>query len=164
MLLLVVGVGVVVGVTGKHDPTDDEADNDAWIPDDEAATWTAGVAAVWGLIGFLLALPRVEVIAVSYLGIRANFRSSLLQRQADVAIVYFGYCNVRPLGALHSDVVLSQRIAMLEAWSNVRPLGALQFDVALSIVDWVPFYGYAGLEAWSNVNQHLMLQFMFNVV
>ncbi len=48
------------------------------------------------------------------------FRSSLLQRQADVAIVYFGYCNVRPLGALQSDVALCQRIAMLEAWSNVN--------------------------------------------
>jgi hypothetical protein len=44
----------------------------------------------------------------------------LLQRQADVAIVYFGYCNVRPLGALQSDVALCQRIAMLEAWSNVN--------------------------------------------
>jgi hypothetical protein len=35
MLLLVVGI---VGVTGKHEPTDDEADKDARIPDDEAAT------------------------------------------------------------------------------------------------------------------------------
>jgi hypothetical protein len=46
--------------------------------------------------------------------------SSLLQRQADVAIVYFGYYNVRPLGALQSDIALCQRIAMLEAWSNVN--------------------------------------------
>jgi hypothetical protein len=64
-----------------------------------------------------------------YLSPRAK---KLLQRQADVAIVYFGYCNVRLLGALQSDVALCQRIAMLEAWSNVRPLGALQSDVALS--------------------------------
>lgn len=35
MLLLVVGID---GVTGKHEPTDDEADNDARIPNDEAAT------------------------------------------------------------------------------------------------------------------------------
>ncbi len=73
-------------------------------------------------------------------------RSSLLQRQADVAIVYFGYCNVRPLDALQSDVALRQRIAMLEAWSNVRPLGALQSDVALC-------QRIAMLEAWSNVNE-----------
>ncbi len=77
--------------------------------------------------------------------------SSLLQRQADVAIVYFGYCNVRPLGALQSDVALCQRIAMLEAWSNVRPLGALQSDVALS--QRTESLSTAMLEAWSNVNE-----------
>jgi hypothetical protein len=30
------------------------------------------------------------------------------------------WSNVRPLGALQSDVALFQRIAMLEAWSNVN--------------------------------------------
>jgi hypothetical protein len=30
------------------------------------------------------------------------------------------WSNVRPLGALQSDVALWQRIAMVEAWSNVN--------------------------------------------